>query len=92
MKTENYLRTFFEEKQIAFTAFEITDKHQTTHFIDTEVVIEFILSAPQHEQEQIASILRKIDFKNGSVLHFLKYLAHGLVLNFNKDPQPSLSH
>lgn len=87
MKTSTYIKTFFSEKQIPFTPFEIKDKHQTTHFLNTEVVIEFILSAPQHEQEQIASILRKIDFKNGSVLHFLKYLAHGLVLNFNKDPE-----
>lgn len=89
MKTKTYLQTFFEEKQIAFTAFEIKDKNHTTHFINTDVVIEFIMASPQHEQEQIASILRKIDFKNGSVLHFLKYLAHGLVLNFSKE-QPSL--
>ena len=84
METTNYLKTFFDEKQIAYTSFEIKDKYQTTHFLNTEVVIESILSAPQTEQEQIASILRKIDFKNGSVLHFLKYLAHALVLNFEK--------
>lgn len=82
MKTKTYLQRFFEEKKIGFQIFEIKDKDNTTHFIDTDVVIETIMNTSANEQEQIATILRKIDFKNGSVSHFLKYLAHGLVKKY----------
>lgn len=79
METNNYLKTFFQEKKVPYKLFEIKDKNNNVHLIDTEVVIHNIIVSSETEQKQIASILRKIDFKNGSVLHFLKYLAHGLV-------------
>jgi hypothetical protein len=80
--TKQYLQWFFEEKEIPFKIFEIADKSNTIHYIDTNVVIENILSTTSTEQSQIATILRKIDFKNGDVNHFLKYLAHGMVKQY----------
>ena len=82
METKKYLKTFFEEKNIPFQIFTITDIHNNTHYIDTNVVIENILSTTSTEQAQIAMILRKIDFKNGDVNHFLKYLAYGMVKQY----------
>ena len=80
--TKQYLKNFFEEKEIPFQIFTITDNHSNTHYIDTNIVIENILSTTSTEQIQIANVLRKIDFKNGSVTHFLKFLAHGLVKQY----------
>ena len=82
MNTKQYLASFFEEKKIPYKIFEIIDKSNTVHFIDTDVVIESIHSAPKTEQTQIANVIRRIDFKNGDICHFLKFLAHGLVKQY----------
>jgi len=77
-KTAKYLELFFEEKEIKFEAWEIEHNGQT-HFIDTDFVIEAIQGAPEREKEQISNTLRKIDFANGNVNHFLKFLAEQLI-------------
>jgi hypothetical protein len=77
-KTAKYLELFFEEKEIKFEAWEIYHNEQL-HLIDTDVVIEAIKGAPTREQEQIANTLRKIDFVNGNVNHFLKFLAEQFI-------------
>jgi nicotinic acid phosphoribosyltransferase len=79
MSTTDYLNNFFDEKQITYEMFEIVDKSGILHIIDTDYVIETIKVCRQSEQNKIALVLRKIDFKNGSVNHFLKYLAIGIV-------------
>lgn len=84
MTAQQYLTVFFEEKQIQHETFEITDNSGITHFLDTQVVIESILSTCEAEQTQIADILRQIDFRNGDVNHFLKHLANGLVKSFTQ--------
>jgi len=83
MTTETYLRNFFKEKQIPFQTFKIKDKHNIEHFIDTEIIIESIQYTSAIEQKQIANVLRRIDFKNGSITAFLKFLAHSLVKQYS---------
>lgn len=83
MQVQEYITRFFEEKHIPYQTFQIEDKTGTTHFLDTDVVIEAIKTTQGTEQNQIANVLRKIDFKNGNVNHFLKYLAHGLVQQYS---------
>lgn len=77
-KTATYLELFFEEKEIKFEAWEI-NHNGMLHLIDTDVVIEAIKNAPAREQDQIANTLRKIDFVNGNVNHFLKFLAEQFI-------------
>ena len=79
MTTQQYLETFFQEKQLPEVNWELTGP-SGTNFISNEVVIEHILHAPLHEQKQIANVIRKIDFMNGDVNHFLKHLAGALVI------------
>ncbi|MFA5768327.1 MAG: hypothetical protein WC871_02165, partial [Bacteroidales bacterium] len=55
------------------------DKNGGRHIIDTDVTIEAIKTAHPTHQVQIAKKLTTIDFHNGDVNHFLKYLAQGLV-------------
>jgi hypothetical protein len=46
------------------------------------VVIEAIDNAPAAEQEQIAGIVRKLDFANGDFHHFLRHLATALAARY----------
>ena len=77
-KTQKYFELFFEEKEINYEMYEIEHEGEM-HLIDTDFVIECIKEAPAREQEQIANTLRKIDFANGNVNHFLKFLAEAFV-------------
>lgn len=79
MRTQEYLERFFEEKEIHYDVFEV--KHNgKVHLIDNEMIIDLILyRTPLPEQKKIVDILRKIDFANGNVNHFLQHLANAFV-------------
>jgi|GEM_PF-1529114 len=82
--TQRYLKRFFEEKDIENTQYEITDSNGCLHLFDNTVVIDSIMNTSEPEQVQIENVLRKIDFRNGSIQHFLKYLAEVMVLQWSK--------
>lgn len=77
--TREYLQRFFEKKQIENVQYEIEDSEGFVHLFDNEVLIDRIMNTCESEQNQIANVLRQIDFRNGSVQHFLNYLAHTLI-------------
>lgn len=73
------LERFFEEKELNFEAWEI-EHNGNTHFIDNDFIIDVILnSTGKKEQNQIMEKIVWIDFKNGNVNHFLKFLADAYV-------------
>lgn len=74
-----YLNQFFSEKTINYQLFEIVDQCGMTHFIDTEFVIESILTTSSTEQQTISKVLHKLDFYNQSINDYLKFLAEVLV-------------
>ncbi|KJZ17388.1 hypothetical protein TW86_03790 [Halomonas sp. S2151] len=78
-QAHDYLKTFFEEKHVPDETYTVTDQHGQAHIMSSETVIELIMQAPDQEQQQIADILRKIDFMNGKVSPFLRHLAEGFV-------------
>jgi len=80
--SKKYLETFFKEKQIEQTSWELTGLDGTPHFIDSDVVIEAILNCPSHEQKKIADVLRQLDFRNQKIEPFLEHMAKGLVANW----------
>jgi hypothetical protein len=80
--TRRFLQLFFQEKQLAEMIYEVAAPDGTMHIIPTSVVIEAIDRAPSHEQEQIAGIVRKLDFANGDFHHFLRHLATGLAASY----------
>lgn len=82
MTTATYLRRFFAEKALDERTYVVNAPDGTAHFIPTGCVIESIQAAPAHEQEQIAGILRQIDFRNGDVHHFLNHLAGALAARY----------
>jgi hypothetical protein len=82
--TMSYFDRFFEEKDLPYQEWEIEDKDGLTHFIDSDVVIEAIKNAPEHEQAAIEKMLTRIDFVNGDVLDYLHHLAKALVANWSE--------
>lgn len=78
MNSSTYLNRFFQEKEIPVKYWQIKDKSGCENQIDSRVVIEFIKNDKQNHHEY-ASQLRKIDFFNGNVNHFFKFLAKGIV-------------
>jgi hypothetical protein len=83
-KTQRYLETFFEEKQLPVKSWEI-ECNGTVHLFDTEVVIEAIMNTPENVKAQIADVLRKIDFHNGDVNDFLEHVSLGLAKGFENE-------
>jgi hypothetical protein len=80
--TRRYLQVFFQEKDLAEMIYDVTAPDGTAHMIPTSVVIEAINGAPDAEQEQIAGIVRKLDFANGDFHHFLRHLATALAAHY----------
>lgn len=72
------LEKFFEEKEIPFTRWEI-EHNGETHFIDSEVVIEAILSTMGPERSKVAGTLFMLDFNNGDIVDYLHHLAKCMI-------------
>lgn len=47
--------------------------------ITTRDVVNFILGLPQEVQLSIRKTLIQIDFHNGDIMHFLNYIAQGII-------------
>jgi hypothetical protein len=73
-----FLRDFFAEKDIPEKTFEVEGPDWGTNYIPNTVVVEHIAICPASEIEKLENILRKIDFANGDVNHFLGHLAKAL--------------
>jgi len=77
-KMKNWINTLIEEKGLNIhTTIDVEGK-SGLNIIPLGVVVEHILIAPQHEQNQIKNTLVKIDFHNGDVMHFLTFLAKAI--------------
>ena len=84
----SYLYNFFKEKDIPEVTFTPTDSTGEKHFIPNEVVVEHIAKTYGSERTQIEDTLRKIDFANGDVNHFLEHLAGAIAEKYVKFAPP----
>lgn len=72
------LETFFEEKDVPLTSWEI-EHNGETHYIDSAVVIEAILGTQGNERTKIAGTLFALDVKNASIVDYLHFLAKCMI-------------
>lgn len=72
------LEKFFQEKEIPYQQWEIEHEGQT-HIIDSETVIEAILSSKGKERVQIGGTLFRLDFANAPIIDYLKFLAECMI-------------
>jgi hypothetical protein len=71
-----YFRTLLNEKNISLeTVIEVEGKEWGVNFIPVEVVIDFMESRDAATQKKMRNTLIKIDFQNGDIMHFIKYVA-----------------
>ena len=79
MTSTTYLARFFEEKDLDQQVYELEAPGGTLNIIESQAVIERVLMTRGEEADAIAKIIRKIDFMNGDVHHFLRHLAGSMV-------------
>lgn len=89
MKTEEeikspyqvWIETFLDEKGIEVEeVIEVEGGMFGTNFISVGCLVEAILQAPASEKEKIKETIVKIDFCNGDLMHFFKYLAKAIAI------------
>lgn len=73
-----YFKRFFDEKNIAPDETFEFDLASTWHLMSYGVVIDAVKQTTGQEAATIAATLRKIDFANGDVKHYLRHLGRGL--------------
>lgn len=71
---KSFFHTMLDEKGLLDEVFTI-NKGGQLHIIEIGALIEAMEIAPSHEQSQIELIMRKIDFINGDMMHFMNHLA-----------------
>lgn len=79
-----YLNTYFREADVPFVIFDVYDTDDQLHIIDNEVVLTHVASAPKSEKDQIADVIRRIDYMNGDVNHFLNHLAGAIAEKYRE--------
>ena len=73
---KQYFKQFFEEKDLPLTSWEIEGPQtKVVHFINSDVVIEQIMTASEATQKTIQNTLTFLDLVNGDVMGFLYRLA-----------------
>lgn len=73
---KNYLNTLILEKGISNeTIIEVEGPQWGLNFIPLQIVLDFLISTDKETQAKAKSNLIKIDFHNGDVMHFFKYIA-----------------
>ena len=77
----NFFETFFSEKDLTDEVYTVTSENGTPNIIPSSVVIEAVKRTRGEEAQKIETILRKIDFLNGNVHHFLQHLAQAMALD-----------
>jgi hypothetical protein len=77
--SKKYLQTYFKEKELPIKEWTIISDQREPNYIDSDVVIEYLLGANTEVQRITTKNIRIIDFHNGDVYDFLKFIAEGLV-------------
>lgn len=73
----SYIELLLKEKKIDLDTYILEDKGHID--LTIKVLIEFIYSLPKDIILKIEDTFKLIDFKNGDIMHFINYLATGMV-------------
>jgi len=79
---DTFFNRFFDEKNLENRIYEVAAPQGTMNFIETDIVIAKIKTTQGEEAQKIETVLRKIDFANGNVHHFLNHIAQAMAIDF----------
>lgn len=82
---QEYFKTFFEEKDLEFKQWELTDTKGNLHLINSNVIKEFLTTGEALTVKDLESVKTKIveiDFTHGDVNLFLRYIAQFIINNY----------
>ncbi len=76
-----WLATFIEEKDVHVENYIFDIEHnETIHLVELYTLIEVMKIASEYEKSCIKNTLVKIDFYNGDIFDYFKYLAKAYVV------------
>ena len=78
-----WLDTFLDEKGIDLEQVlevEAPDSIFGTNYMPVGVIVEAMKGATRANQRKIKSLMVRIDFANGDILHFIKHLAQAFAI------------
>lgn len=75
---KSFYRRMAEEKGILMDSF-IVEVDGLAHMMNVDQIIHLIERAPEHEQKQIKNTFSKIDFYNGDLMDYIKFLAKAFI-------------
>ena len=76
---KSFYRKMVEEKGLIDTPLEIISKEKEKHYMTVETVIEFIENSPKNIKNKIRNTMSLIDFKDGDLIHYMEYIAQGMI-------------
>lgn len=74
---KSFFRTMLEEKGLEDQIIQV--QHKKVHFVEMGFLIELIESVGTTEQYTIEKTMRRIDFGNGDMMHYMTHLATGYI-------------
>ena len=80
MKFTKWIDTLISEKNVDLEQMIEVEGASGVNFMNLSVVVDNIKNACVAEQAQIKTILVKIDFANGDIVHFFKHLAKAIAV------------
>ena len=79
-KFSTWLDVFLEEKGLdQEDTFTLLDANDTEHFMSYGVVVEYLKNIHIDNQKQVKNKLVQIDFQNGDVKRFLRFLGEHII-------------
>lgn len=75
---QSFFRLMAEEKGIIDQQFSVTVDGMT-HFMEVSQIIDLLEQAPGSEQATAKKTFSIIDFKNGDLMHYIKFLAEAFI-------------
>jgi hypothetical protein len=78
-ESRSFFRTMLDEKDLLDEIFTLNDTSGLLHIIEMEFLVEMMEKTNPKEQDSIEKIMRKIDFQNGDMMHFMNHLAKSYI-------------
>lgn len=77
-KKSAYLARFFDEKELDTVMFHYAEGNKMLQITNYDVIFRLLNSDEKDMLKQAEDIIRKIDFKNGDINHFLEHMGKAI--------------